>query len=105
MRQHRGTDHRRHLIEHQSRDIDLRWFNGKPDLSETPLAYKNPESIKAQIKEFNLATIVAEINPLGTIMAGGEKRRDEEELTPKQIRQISHRKKRRREKQNLRYQL
>ncbi|MFT6178638.1 MAG: RNA-splicing ligase RtcB [Akkermansiaceae bacterium] len=108
MRQHRGTDHRRHLIEHQSRNIDLRWFNGKPDLSETPLAYKNPESIKAQIKEFNLATIVAEIKPLGTIMAGGKKRRseeNEEELTPKQIRQMSHRKNRRREKQNLRHQL
>ena len=101
LKQHRGADHRRHLIEHQARNIDLRWFNGKPDLSETPLAYKNPESIKKQIKQFNLATIVAEIKPLGTIMAGGKKRRDEEDLTPKQIRQMSHRKNRRREKQNL----
>jgi hypothetical protein len=44
---------------------------------------------------------VAEIKPLGTIMAGGKKRRDEEELTPKQIRQIGHRKERRRIKQDL----
>jgi RNA-splicing ligase RtcB len=101
MRQHRGADHRRHLIEHHTRHIDVRWFNGKPDLSETPIAYKNAEEIRAQIKEFDLATIVAEIKPLGTIMAGGKKRRNEEELTPKQIRQIGHRKERRRIKQDL----
>ena len=103
MRQHRGADHRRHLIEHHTRNIDVRWFNGKPDLSETPIAYKNAAEIRAQIKEFDLATIVAEIKPLGCIMAGGKKRRDEEELTPKQIRQIGHRKERRRIKQDLGY--
>ncbi len=103
MKQHRGADHRRHLIEHHTKDIDVRWFNGKPDLSETPLAYKDPDTIKAQIQEFDLASIVAEIKPLGSIMAGGKKRRDEEELTPKQIRQIGHRKERRRVKQDLNY--
>lgn len=102
LKQHRGADHRRHLIEHHTRDIDVRWFNGKPDLSETPVAYKDPEEIRRQIDKFNLATIVAEIKPLGCVMAGGKKRREEEELTPKQIRQIGHRKNRRREKQNLR---
>ena len=102
LKQHRGADHRRHLIEHQTRNLDVRWFNGKPDLSETPIAYKNPREIRAQIKDFDLATIVAEIKPLGCLMAGGKKRREEEELTPKQIRQIGHRKNRRREKQNLR---
>lgn len=102
LRQHRGADHRRHLIEHHTRDIDLRWFNGKPDLSEIPIAYKNPEEIRTQIEEFDLATIVAEIKPLGCLMAGGKKRREEEELTPKQIRQMSHRKNRRRERQDLR---
>ncbi len=104
MKQHRGADHRRHLIEHHTKDIDVRWFNGKPDLSETPIAYKDPETIKAQIKEHDLATIVAEIKPLGCIMAGGKKRRSEDEeepLTPKQIRQRAHRKERRRIKRDL----
>ena len=102
-KQFRSADQRRHLIEHHTRNIDVRWFNGKPDLSETPIAYKNADQIKAQIREFDLATIVAEIKPLGCIMAGGNKRRDEEELTPKQIRQIGHRKERRRVKQDLSY--
>jgi hypothetical protein len=102
LKKHRGADHRRHLIEHHTRNIDVRWFNGKPDLSETPIAYKDPDEIRRQIHKFHLATIVGEIKPLGCLMAGGKKRREEEELTPKQIRQISHRKNRRREKQNLR---
>ena len=101
LKKHRSADHRRHLIEHHTRNIDVRWFNGKPDLSETPVAYKDPEAIKTQIRAFDLATIVAEIKPLGSIMAGGKERRDEEELTPKQIRQIGHRKERRRIKQDL----
>lgn len=101
-RQHRGTDHRRHLIEHHTRNIDARWFSGQPDLSEIPIAYKDAEKIKKQIHDFNLATITAEIRPLGCLMAGQFKRSDEEELTPKQIRQIQHRKERRRTKQNLR---
>jgi len=68
---------------------------------ETPIAYKNADQIKAQIREFDLATIVAEIKPLGCIMAGGNKRRDEAELTPKQIPQIGYRAERRRVKRDL----
>jgi hypothetical protein len=78
---------RRHAIERSTEGIDVRWFCGKPDLSE-----------------FGLAEIVAEIRPLGCIMAGNSGRswRDrEEELTPKQKRQIEHRAERRRVKQDL----
>ncbi len=101
LKKHRSRDHRQHLIDHHTSQIDVRWFNNKPDLSETPIAYKSPDTIKQQIQHFNLANIVAEIHPLGCIMAGGKKRRDEEELTPKQLRQQAHRKERRRNKQNL----
>ena len=100
-RQFRGEDQRRDVIANQTRNIDVRWFSGKPDISETPVAYKDAESIRRQIEEHDLATIVAEIKPLGCVMAGANKRRDEEELTPKQIRQIAHRKERRRTRQNL----
>ena len=95
---------RRTAIERSTKDIDVRWFCGKPDLSETPLAYKNAAQVKAQIGEFGLAEVVAEIRPLGCIMAGNSGRswRDrEEELTPKQKRQIEHRAERRRVKQDL----
>ncbi|BCX46474.1 RNA-splicing ligase RtcB [Haloferula helveola] len=92
-------------IERSTEGIDVRWFCGQPDLSETPCAYKNAASVKAQIGEFGLAEVVAEIRPLGCIMAGdsGRSWRDREKpLTPKQKRQIQHRKDRRRMNQDLR---
>ena len=95
---------RRHEIEKGTDGIDVRWFCGQPDLSETPVAYKNAESVKAQIVHFGLAEIVAEIRPLGCIMAGdsGHSWRDREKpLTPKQLRQIDHRKERRTTRQHL----
>jgi len=96
---------RRHLIEKTTRDIDVRWFCGKPDLSETPAAYKDAATVRAQIREFGLAEIVAEIRPLGCIMAGDSGRswrNREEDLTPKQKRQIEHRAERRNVRQHLR---
>ncbi|MBK1882267.1 RtcB family protein [Luteolibacter pohnpeiensis] len=84
--------------------LDVRWYCGKPDLSETPVAYKNAQQVKSQIAKFNLAEVVGEIRPLGCIMAGdsGKSWRDrEEELSPKQIRQIQHRADRRKNHQRM----
>ncbi|HRE81460.1 MAG TPA: RtcB family protein [Opitutaceae bacterium] len=50
--------------------LDVRWFNGAPDLSESPLGYKDATKVKAQIARFRLATVVGEIQPQGCIMAG-----------------------------------
>ena len=44
--------------------LDIRWFCGAPDLSESPPAYKDATKVKAQIARFNLATVVGEIQPL-----------------------------------------
>jgi len=70
------------------------------------MAYKNAEQVRAQIEQFGLATVVAGIQPLGCIMAGESKvppwKRKEEELTPKQKRQLAHRAERRRIRQDLR---
>lgn len=52
--------------------LDIRWFNGAPDLSESPLGYKDATKVVAQINRFELATVVGEIHPLGCIMAGEE---------------------------------
>ncbi len=102
-RQYPDPEERRRWIAHSTRDIDVRWYSGKPDVSETPLAYKNAAVVKAQIAAFGLAEVIAEIRPLGCIMAGESDRRwrDEEELTPKQIRQIGHRADRRKMNQHL----
>src|SRR5690606_4011533 len=61
---------RRAAIERGTDGIDVRWYCGQPDISETPVAYKDAESVRSQIREFGLAEIVAEIRPLGCIMAG-----------------------------------
>jgi RNA-splicing ligase RtcB len=50
--------------------LDIRWFCGAPDLSESPLAYKDASKVKDQIERFGLAELVGEIQPQGTIMAG-----------------------------------
>lgn len=50
--------------------LDVRWFSGTPDLSESPLGYKDATKVKDQINRFGLATVFGEISPLGCIMAG-----------------------------------
>ncbi len=86
-----------------TRGIDVRWFCGRPDLSESPLGYKPAAQVKEQIAGFGLADVVAEIAPLGSVMAGEvPKRRRGDELTPKQLRQIGHRSERRKQRQRFR---
>ena len=50
--------------------LDIRWYSGTPDLSESPLGYKDASKVKAQIARFGLAAVVGEIQPQGCIMAG-----------------------------------
>ena len=93
------------VIAKTTEGIAVRWYYGKADLSETPMAYKNADQVKSQIAQFGLADVVAEIEPLGCIMAGDSGPKPwqrEKPLTPKQKRQIEHRADRRREKQELR---
>lgn len=93
------------MVAAQTRELDVRWWHGKADLSETPMAYKSAAQIKQQIRDFDLAEIVAEIQPLGCIMAGDAGPRpwaEEKDLTPKQKRQIFHRAGRRNQRQSLR---
>lgn len=94
------------IVDENTRGLDIRWFNGKADLSESPVAYKPAEQVKAQIEEFGLADVVAEIEPLGCIMAGDggpAPWKKEKELTPKQKRQIVHRSERRKNRQKFRH--
>ncbi|HEY9155751.1 MAG TPA: RtcB family protein, partial [Opitutaceae bacterium] len=58
------------VLAENTAGLDVRWFCGKPDLSESPLGYKDATKVKAQIQQFGLATVVGEIKPQGCIMAG-----------------------------------
>ena len=57
-------------FEKETKGLDIRFWSGTPDLSELPSAYKNAQSVKEQIERFGLATVVEEIIPYGSIMAG-----------------------------------
>jgi len=57
-------------IARETRGLDIRWFSGAPDLSESPLGYKDATKVRAQIAQFGLAQVVGEIQPRGCIMAG-----------------------------------
>lgn len=94
-------------IAESTKGIDVRWFYGKPDISETPIGYKSAAQVKEQINRFQLADVIAEIEPLGCIMAGDSGPppwiRRKEELSPKQLRAIEHRADRRKERTRLKH--
>lgn len=58
------------IFEEETRGIEAIFASGVMDLSELPSAYKDAVTVKSQIEEFNLATVVDEIIPYGCIMAG-----------------------------------
>ena len=92
------------LVSRQTPGLDIRWWHGKADLSETPLAYKSAAQVTEQIRHFGLADILVEIQPRGCLMAGDAGPRPwqaERDLTPKQKRQIEHRSDRRKSRQHL----
>ena len=89
-------------LEAATQGVDVRWFSGKPDITETAGAYKSAQEIRRQIEKFKLATVVGEIQPLGCIMAGRSKswrELKEDHFTPKQRRQMQHRAQRRKGRQ------
>ena len=57
-------------VEKQVPGLDVRFWSGVPDISETPIAYKDPNYIVDHIKRFKLVDILGMIEPLGCIMAG-----------------------------------
>jgi RNA-splicing ligase RtcB len=80
----------RRLLAQHTPGLDIRWFSGNADLSESPLGYKDPAAVRAQIATFGLATVVAGIRPLGSIMAGSTevgKRENDRVLKAKETRE------------------
>ncbi len=93
-------------IARATQGLDIRWFHGKADLTESPVGYKSAAQVRQQIEHYGLADIIAQIEPLGCIMAGdpGPRpwlRKREDYLSPKQKRQIQHRAERRKTRQSL----
>jgi len=60
----------RDLLERQTEGLDVRFFFDRPDVSETPIAYKSADQVREQIERFRLADVIGVIVPKGSIMAG-----------------------------------
>ena len=66
----KSVEDQRALYAAETEGLDVRWFSGKPDLSECGSAYKSADLIRETIEREHLANIVDEIKPYGCIMAG-----------------------------------
>jgi tRNA-splicing ligase RtcB len=58
------------MLQEETQGLDVRFFEGKVDISELPSSYKRAETVVAQIEKFGLAEIEDYIDPYGCIMAG-----------------------------------
>lgn len=65
-----GNRTKAEIFAQETAGLDVRFFSKHVDISELPSAYKNAQSVQAQMKEFGLGEVVDEIMPYGCIMAG-----------------------------------
>lgn len=60
----------RRIVDEQTEGLDVRFFYDRPDVSESPMAYKSADQVREQIERFGLADVVGLIMPKGCVMAG-----------------------------------
>lgn len=58
------------ILDKETKDLDVRFYTGIPDITELPSAYKNADEVRKQMEEFNLGEVIDEVLPYGCIMAG-----------------------------------
>ncbi len=71
--QHRRSKEHKTVAEvfaEETKGLDVRFYSKEIDVTELPSAYKNAASVRAQMDEFGLGTVVDEVLPYGSIMAG-----------------------------------
>lgn len=92
----------RKAIARETDGLDIRWFCGRPDVSESPLGYKDATAVTKQIAHFGLADVAGIIEPMGCIMAGDQPKPWEHgKKSKKEIRAMGHRADRRADKAAL----
>ena len=72
------SQHKRNLAEQadeaifktETAGLDIRFFSNEIDISELPSAYKPAATVRGQMQEYNLGTVLDEVLPYGCIMAG-----------------------------------
>ncbi len=57
-------------LKKQTKDLEILWASGTPDITESPLGYKCASKVRSDIEKFGLAKVLAEVKPRGCMMAG-----------------------------------
>jgi len=58
------------VFEEETKGLDVRFYCNEIDISELPSAYKDANTVRNQMTEFGLGTVIDEVMPYGSIMAG-----------------------------------
>ena len=58
------------IFKEETRGLDVRFFSKEIDITELPSAYKNAQTVRNQMEEYNLGNVIDEVMPFGCIMAG-----------------------------------
>lgn len=69
-----GSFNASEVFKEETKGLDIRFYSNEIDVSELPSAYKDADSLKQQMEDFNLGIIVDEVFPYGCIMAGDWKK-------------------------------
>lgn len=62
------------IFDEETQGLDVRFFSEEIDITELPSAYKNAQTVRNQMEEFGLGTVIDEVIPFGCIMAGDWKK-------------------------------
>ncbi len=62
------------VFQEETQGLDIRFFSNEIDVTELPSAYKNAETVRNQMGEYGLGTVIDEVLPYGCIMAGDWKK-------------------------------
>ena len=58
------------IFNEETKGLDVRFYSKEIDITELPSAYKNANTVRNQMEEFGLGTVIDEVMPYGCIMAG-----------------------------------
>jgi tRNA-splicing ligase RtcB len=58
------------VFAEETEGLDVRFYSNEIDVTELPSAYKSAETVRNQMDEFGLGTVIDEVMPYGCIMAG-----------------------------------
>lgn len=58
------------IFKQETKGLDVRFYANEIDITELPSAYKNANTVQAQMEEFGLGRVIDKVMPYGCIMAG-----------------------------------